>query len=183
MSNHAVFDLAAGVDQSGPLQHRLTIPASAFTPIDSDFIPTGEICPVAGTQFDFREGRIIAEGLHDGLDPQLAIGGGYDHNFMLDKGATLTPELAAVLEDPVSGRRLAVLTTEPGLQFYSGNAFDGRNCGKADRRYRKGDGIALEPQKFPNTPNQPDFGSARLDPGQTYHHAMIYRMSARQQVD
>jgi aldose 1-epimerase len=182
MTNHAVFDLATRVEHAGALQHRLTIPASAFTPIDTDFIPTGEIRPVAGTPFDFRQGRIIAEVLRDGRDPQIAIGGGYDHNFVLDKGATLTPELAAVLEDPVSGRRLEVLTTEPGLQFYSGNAYDGRNCGKAGRLYVKGDGIALEPQKFPNTPNQPAFGSARLDPGQTYCHSMIYRLSARQQV-
>lgn len=178
MTNHAVFNLAGGDGQGGAMAQRLTIPAGAFTPVDSGFIPTGELRPVAGTPFDFRQGRIVGEGLRDGGDPQIVIGRGYDHNFVLDKGATSHPELAAVLEDPASGRKLEVLTTEPGLQVYSGNAYDGRIRGKAGRLYRMGDGIALEPQKFPDTPNQPAFGSARLDPGQTYRHAMIYRLSA-----
>ncbi len=177
LTNHAVFNLAGGESHLGAMEHRLTIPASAFTPVDAGFIPTGELRPVSGTVFDFRQGRIVAAGLRDGTDPQIAICSGYDHNFVLDKGTTETPELAAVLEDPNSGRRLEVLTTEPGLQLYTGNAYDGRNQGKAGRLYRMGDGIALEPQQFPDTPNQPAFGSARLDPGQTYCHAMIFRLS------
>jgi aldose 1-epimerase len=158
--------------------HRLTIPAAIYTPVDPQCIPTGELRPVAGTVFDYRHGRVLADGLRDGREPQIAIGRGYDHNFVLDKGVTAQPQLAAVLEDPASGRRLEVLTTEPGLQLYTGNGYDGRNFGKTGRLYRMGDGVALEPQKFPDTPNQPQFGSARLDPGQTYRHTMIYRLSA-----
>ena len=96
---------------------------------------------------------------------------------MLDKGVTGQPEFAARLEDPVSGRVLEVLTTEPGLQVYTGNFLDGTLVGKRGHLYRMGDGIALEPQKFPDTPNQPAFGSARVDPGKPYHHRMIYRVS------
>ena len=125
------------------------------------------------TPFDFRDGRIIADGLRDGRDPQIAIARGYDHNFVLDKGCTAQPQLAATLEDLVSGRRLDVLTTEPGLQLYTANAADGSLRGKQGRLYRMGDGVALEPQIFPDTPNQPAFGSARIDPGQTYRHTMI----------
>jgi len=159
------------------MMHRLIIPASRFTPIDPHYIPIGELRSVAGSVFDFRQGRIVAEGLRDGRDEQIAIGRGYDHNFVLDKGLTAEPQLAAVLQDLASGRQLEVLTTEPGLQLYTGNDYDGRIRGKEGRLYRMGDGIALEPQKFPDTPNQPGFGSARLDPGETYLHTMIYRLS------
>ena len=105
------------------------------------------------------------------------IGRGYDHNFVLDAGRTAQPKLAARVEDPVSGRVLEVLSTEPGVQFYSGNFLDGTFVGKQGHVYRMGDGFALEPQNFPDTPNQPAFGSARVDPGKPYHHQMIYRVS------
>lgn len=177
MTNHALFNLAGDGAQQGAMMHRLIIPASRFTPIDPHYIPTGELRSVAGSVFDFRQGRIVAEGLRDGRDEQIAMGRGYDHNFVLDKGLTAEPQLAAVLQDLASGRQLEVLTTEPGLQLYTGNDYDGRNRGKAGKLYRMGDGIALEPQKFPDTPNQPGFGSARLDPGETYLHTMIYRLS------
>jgi aldose 1-epimerase len=121
----------------------------------------------------------VADGIRDGRDPQIVAGRGYDHNFALDKGATKTPELAARLEDPASGRVLEVLTTEPGVQFYAGNFLDGTLVGKQGHLYRMGDGIALEPQKFPNAPNQPSFLSARVDPGKPYHHQMIYRLSVK----
>jgi aldose 1-epimerase len=127
--------------------------------------------------FDFRNGRIVGEGIRDGRDQQIRYGHGYDHNFALDKGLTAKPELAARLEDPVSGRVLEVLTTEPGVQFYTGNFLDGTFIGKKGHLYRMGDGIALEPQKFPDAPNKPNFVSARVDPGKPYHHAMIYRLS------
>ncbi|WP_432788084.1 aldose epimerase family protein [Novosphingobium rhizosphaerae] len=178
LTNHALFNLAGAGALQGAMLHRLTIPAGVFTPVDPTCIPTGELRPVDGTVFDFRRGRLLAEGLRDGRDPQIVIGRGYDHNFVLDKGTTAEPQLAAVLEDPGSGRKLEVLTTEPGLQLYTGNAYDGRILGKAGQLYRMGDGIALEPQRFPDTPNRPAFGSARLDPGQTYLHTMIYRLSA-----
>lgn len=177
MTNHALFNLAGAGAHEGAMLHRLWIPANAYTPVDASCIPTGEVRPVDGTVFDFRQGCILADGVRNGRDSQIAIGRGYDHNFVLDKGETIEPGLAAILEDPSSRRRLEVLSTEPGLQLYTGNAYDGRNIGKTGCLYRMGDGIALEPQKFPDTPNQPAFGSVRLDPGQTYKHTIIYRLS------
>jgi len=177
MTNHAIFDLGGEGSAMGAYGHRLTIPAKAITPVDDKLIPTGTLQPVAGTVFDFRNGRIVGEGIRDGRDQQIRYGHGYDHNFALDKGLTAKPELAARLEDPVSGRVLEVLTTEPGVQFYTGNFLDGTFIGKKGHLYRMGDGIALEPQKFPDAPNKPNFVSARVDPGKPYHHAMIYRLS------
>ena len=130
-----------------------------------------------GTVFDFREGKPVSEGLRDGTNQQIVYGRGFDHNFALDKGVTKKPELAARLEDPASGRVLEVLTTEPGLQVYSGNFLDGTFIGKHGHLYRMGDGIALEPQKFPDSPNHDNFVSARVDPGKPYRHVMIYRVS------
>ena len=158
-------------------RHRLTIPASRYLPVNAALIPTGASVPVAGTVFDFTRARDIETGLRDGRDPQIVIGHGYDHNFVLDKGLTTRPELAARLEDPVSGRVLEVLTTEPGVQLYTGNFLDATLAGKRGHLYRMGDGIALEPQKFPDTPNQPAFGSARVDPGKPYRSRMIFRVS------
>ncbi|WP_022684152.1 aldose epimerase family protein [Sphingobium bisphenolivorans] len=179
MTNHGIFNLAGEGSQDGAMGHLLTIPAKAFTPVDANLIPTGELKPVEGTVFDFRAPRRVADGLREGRDQQIVFGRGYDHNFALDKGATKTPELAARLEDPVSGRVLEVLSTEPGVQFYAGNFLDGTLIGKHGHLYRMGDGIALEPQKFPNAPNQPSFLSARVDPGKPYHHQMIYRLSVK----
>lgn len=175
MTNHALFNLSGQCGVSGALGVRLTIPASRYTPVDSRLIPTGDLRPVAGTAFDFRTGRMLDAALRDGSDEQILIGHGYDHNFALDKGQTATPELAARVEDPQSGRVLEILTTEPGLQLYTGNVFDGTTVGKGGCAYRMGDGFALEPQKFPDTPNQPRFGSARIDPDHPYRHTMIVR--------
>ncbi|MDO7834247.1 aldose epimerase family protein [Sphingobium sp. HBC34] len=177
MTNHAIFNLAGEGAPDGALGHRLTIPARAYTPVDANLIPTGALQPVEGGVFDFRAPRRVADGIRDGRDPQIVAGRGYDHNWALDKGATKTPELAARLEDPASGRVLDVLTTEPGVQFYTGNFLDGTLVGKGGHLYRMGDGIALEPQKFPDAPNKPNFVSARVDPGKPYHHAMVYRLS------
>ncbi|RYE01877.1 MAG: galactose mutarotase [Sphingomonadales bacterium] len=177
MTNHALFNMAGDGASEGTSRQLLTIPARAYTPVDDKLIPTGELKPVAGTVFDFTRARLIADGLRDGRDPQIVKGRGYDHNFALDKGQTRTPALAARLEDPVSGRVLEVLSTEPGVQFYTGNFLDGTVAGRSSRIYRMGDGIALEPQKFPDAPNQPGFASARVDPGKPYHHTMIYRLS------
>lgn len=177
MTNHALFNMAGAGAPQGAMGNVLTIPARAYTPVDGGLIPTGELRAVAGTVFDFRQPRLIAEGLRAGSDEQIRLGRGYDHNFALDKGVTRTPQLAARLTDPASGRVLEVLTTEPGVQFYTGNFLDGTVFGRGHLAYRQGDGIALEPQKFPNAPNQPSFVSARVDPGQPYHHEMIYRVS------
>jgi aldose 1-epimerase len=179
MTNHALFNLAGDGASMGTAQHWLMIPAKAYTPVDETLIPTGELRPVKGSVFDFTKGRGLAEGLRDGRDPQILVGRGYDHNFALDKGQTKDPERAAQLMDPVSGIVLDVLTTEPGLQLYTGNFLDGTVAGKKGHLYRMGDGIALEPQKFPDTPNQPKFGSARVDPGTPYRHVMIYRLSVK----
>lgn len=177
MTNHALFNMAGDGAAEGTSRQMLTIPARAYTPVDDKLIPTGELKPVTGSVFDFRKPRLIAAGVRDGRDPQIVIGRGYDHNFVLDKGQTATPQLAARLEDPASGRVLEVLSTEPGLQFYSGNFLDGTLVGRSGRVYRMGDGIALEPQKFPDAPNQPAFASARVDPGKPYRHIMIYRLT------
>lgn len=177
LTNHAIFNMAGEGSPGGAMAQKLTIPASAYTPVDAGLIPTGELRAVEGTVFDFRQGRRVAEGLRDGRDAQITIGRGYDHNFALDKGVTAQPQLAARLEDEASGRVLEVLTTEPGIQFYSGNFLDGTLTGKNGHVYRMGDGIALEPQKFPDAPNQPAFVSARVDPGKPYRHVMIYRVT------
>ncbi len=177
MTNHALFTMAGDGAPEGTSRQVLTVPAGAYTPVDDKLIPTGELKPVAGTVFDFRAPRLVAAGLRDGSDPQIVIGRGYDHNLALDKGQTASPELAARLEDPVSGRVLEVLSTEPGLQFYTGNFLDGTIAGRSGHIYRMGDGIALEPQKFPDAPNQAGFASARVDPGKPYRHVMIYRLS------
>lgn len=177
MTNHALLNLAGDGSADGVLRHRMTIPANRYTPVDAALIPTGERRPVAGTVFDFTRGRVIGEGIRDGRDPQIVAGRGYDHNFAIDAGKTIEPKLMARLEDPVSGRVMEVLSDQPGLQVYTGNFLDGTLVGKHGHVYRMGDAIALEPQLFPDTPNQPAFGSARLDPGQTYHTRMIFRVS------
>ncbi|PXW77685.1 aldose 1-epimerase [Blastomonas natatoria] len=177
MTNHAIFNLAGEGAPGGALGHRLTIPAGSITPVDTTLIPTGALRPVAGTVFDFRTARTLDHGIRDGRDPQIVRARGYDHNFALDKGLTPTPQLAARLEDPQSGRVLEVLSTEPGVQLYTGNFLDGSAIGKRGHVYRMGDGIALEPQKFPDAPNKPQFASARVDPDRPYSHVMIYRLS------
>ena len=178
MTNHALFNMAGQGAPRGATGNRLMIPASRYTPVDAKLIPTGALAPVAGTPFDFRTGKIITDGLRNGLDVQVRFGRGFDHNWVLDKGRTATPELVARIEDPASGRAMDVLSTEPGVQMYTGNFLDGTDPGKGGALYRMGDGIALEPQAFPDTPNHPQFGSARLDPGQTYRHVIVLRPAA-----
>jgi aldose 1-epimerase len=177
LTNHALFNLAGEGAPGGALGHRMTVAAHRYTPVDAALIPTGELRDVTGTPFDFTKGRIIDDVVRDGRDPQIVIGRGVDHNFVLDAGKTADPKLAVRLEDPRSGRVLEVLTDQPGIQIYTGNFLDGTFVGKNKHVYRMGDGIALEPQVFPDTPNKPAFGSARVDPGKPYHHRMIYRMS------
>ena len=177
LAPHAYFNLAgAGADRD-VTDHELTLTASAWTPVGADLIPTGEIRPVNGTPFDFRTPRRIGERLRDAHDDQILAGRGYDHNFVRDQGRTPEPTLAARLRDPVSGRVMELLTTEPGIQFYSGNFLTGALIGKAGVAYRQGQGLCLEPQNFPDAPNRPEFPTARLDPGQTYRHHTIWRFS------
>jgi aldose 1-epimerase len=179
MTNHALFNMAGRCAPQGAMANLLTIPASRYTPVDKSLIPTGEMTPVAGTAFDFRTAKPISKGLRDATDAQILIGRGFDHNWVLDKGATAEPQPVARVEDPQSGRMMEVLSTEPGLQMYTGNFLAGINVGKGGCLYRMGDGYVLEPQKFPDTPNRQGFGSARLDPGQTYRHVMVLRPATK----
>lgn len=177
LTNHALFNLAGEGAPGGVLTHRLTMPAHRYTPVNAALIPTGELRDAAGTPFDFTKARVLDEVVRDGRDPQIVIGRGIDHNFVMDAGKTAEPKLLARLEDPHSGRVLEVLSDQPGLQVYTGNFLDGTLIGKNHHLYRMGDGIALEPQLYPDTPNQSTFGSARVAPGAPYHHRMIYRLS------
>jgi aldose 1-epimerase len=177
LTNHSIFNLAGVPAARSILDHRLMVNADAYTPVDETLIPTGELRNVAGSPFDFRQSQPIGARIRDASDSQIAIGRGYDHNFVLRGGATSTPKLAARLEDLGSGRVIELYTTEPGVQVYTGNFLDGTTVGKSRVVYRQGDGIALEPQKFPDSPNHPAFPSARLDPGQTYRQTSYYRFS------
>ncbi len=177
LSNHAYWNLAGEGSGRSILNQLLTMPADAFTPVDDTQIPTGEMRSVTGTPFDFRKAKAIGRDIRDGRDGQLLTGRGYDHNWVIGRQPVTDPRLVARVEDPVSGRVLEILSTQPGLQFYSGNFLDGSVVGKDGHVYRQGDGLALEPQLFPDTPNRPEFGSARLDPGRTYENRIVYRFT------
>ena len=175
LSNHAYFNLA-GQGTGDILAHEVEILADAFTPVDPNLIPTGELRDVSGTPFDFRTPTAIGARI-DAADRQLVYGHGYDHNYVLRKAGD-GPELAARVFEPASGRVLEVLTTEPGLQFYTGNHLDGI-AGKRDAVYGRRGGFCLETQHFPDSPNQPDFPDTILRPGETYASATVFRFSAR----
>ncbi|MGY2736252.1 aldose epimerase family protein [Sphingomonas sp. UYP23] len=177
ITNHSFFNLGGEAAQRSIYDAVLTIPADATTPVDATLIPTGSFRPVAGTPFDFRKPMVIGSRIRDARDPQIVFGQGYDENYVLARTVSATPRLAARVSDPVSGRTMEVLSNQPGVQLYTGNFLDGTAVGKSGHAYRQGDGIALEPQVFPDTPNQPTLGSARLDPGQTYRNVIVYRFS------
>jgi aldose 1-epimerase len=176
ISGHSYFNLAGEASATDVLDHRVTLNADAFTPVDETLIPTGERRRVESTPFDFRTPTRIGRMIRDGRDEQIRLARGYDHNFIL-RDADGTLREAALVEEPKSGRVLEVLTTAPGIQFYSGNFLDGTSVGKSGRVYRQGDGLCLEPQTFPDSPNRADFPSARLDPGKEYVNTIVYRFS------
>lgn len=178
LTHHAYWNLAGEGAPTGALDHVLTIPAEHFLPTDESAIPTGEFAAVAATPFDFRTPAVIGARIGDTGHPQIRIGHGYDHTFVIARTRSPEPRPLARLAHPASGRVLELRSTEPGVQFYSGNFLDGSAIGKAGGAYRMGDGVALEPQMFPDTPNQPGFGSIRLEPGEEYCHRIVFAFSA-----
>ncbi|UED86656.1 aldose epimerase family protein [Streptomyces profundus] len=177
LTNHTYFNLA-GEGSGGIYDHKLSLNAGRFTPVDETLIPTGELASVGGTPFDFRRGKTIGEDIRESHQ-QILYGQGFDHNFVLDKGGTARPERIAQVYERGSGRLMTVSTTEPGVQFYSGNFLDGTLVGTSGRAYRQGDGLCLETQHFPDSPNQPDFPSTTLRPGETYRSTTVYAFGTR----
>jgi aldose 1-epimerase len=174
LTNHSYFNLAAGQAEDA-LQHVLTINADRYTVVDQALIPTGELRPVAGTVMDFTKPTAI------GARIAQVEGGGYDHNYVL-QNADGSMKLAATVYEPASGRVMEVHTTEPGIQFYSGNFLDGSITGKGNTVYKKHYGFCLETQHFPDSPNQPKFPSTILKPGETYKTSTIYKFAVRDQA-
>lgn len=177
LSHHSFFNLK-GEGNGTVNDHILYINASRTTPVDEVLIPTGEIADVTGTPFDFREPKAIGRDIN-AEDGQLKNGAGYDHNWVLDRKTENEVELAASVYEPESGRYMEVWTDQPAMQFYGGNFFDGSTFGKYGRRLNYRESIALETQKYPDSPNQPHFPSTLLSPGEKYTHTCIYRFGVR----
>jgi aldose 1-epimerase len=174
LTQHSYFNLRGHGDVLG---HRVQINAEQFTPIDATLIPTGELRSVSGSAFDFRKPTPL--GAHiEAADEQLRFGKGYDHNWVIRKPAGQLAVMATVYE-PDTGRVLEVSSTEPGLQFYTGNMLDGSLKGEGGWVYSARSAFTMEPQHYPDSPNHPQFPSVVLHPGETYRNTIIYRFSAR----
>jgi len=175
LTNHSYFNLA-GPASGDILGHIMMIEADKFTPVDSGLIPTGELRDVAGTPFDFRKPTEVGARINSD-DEQIKLGGGYDHNFVLRRKPGEAVSLAARVTEPKTGRVMEVWTTQPGVQFYTGNFLDGSLHGKSGISYTKRSAFCLETQHFPDSPNKPKFPSTELKPGERYHTTTIYKFS------
>ncbi len=178
LTNHSYFNLT-GDPNNDILKHVLTLNASEFVPIDSTLIPTGKLLAVKGTPLDFEQPTPMGKNIN-AKDEQIDFGGGFDHCWVLNKQGTRM-SLAATVYEPTSGRYMEVTTTEPGVQFYTGNFLDGSNVGKKGIPYEKRHGFCLETEHYPDSPNQPDFPSVELAPGDTYTTSTVYKFSVKDQ--
>jgi aldose 1-epimerase len=176
LTNHSLFNLGGVMSGRSALDAKAEVEADTFLPTDDTAIPTGELKPVKGTAFDFTKPTEIGPRAVMTSDPQIVIGHGIDHNFNIRGGVTKTPKLAVVITDAKTGRGMKILTTEPGIQFYTGNFLDGKTPMKGGHMTNIHEAVAFEAQHYPDSPNQPKFPSTRLDPGQTYTQVTVHHL-------